>query len=125
MRCGHIVESCSFEVLQDALTATISSTGQEILMKLHDGSPLEPLLAFLSIWKLIKWVFAVLVFCKQAWNTLLSPYLLSSLLGMCAKIFISFLDVPVNGNRRSLYGRIIAVMNDCPRHSAEYRLDHV
>jgi hypothetical protein len=64
-------------------------------------------------------------FCKEARDPFQAPYLFPGTLRMLAEMCVSLLDLAVDGFSRSDGRRIIAVVNDGPRHAAEDGFDHV
>ncbi|MGF6931273.1 hypothetical protein OKW41_000412 [Paraburkholderia sp. UCT70] len=44
---------------------------------------------------------------------------------MFLKLIVSFTKVPINSSFRIIERRIITILDDCTRHSAEDRLDYV
>src|SRR6185437_170893 len=64
-------------------------------------------------------VFAVVFFGKETRDALLAPYLFPGTLRVHAEMGVSRLDVAVDCLSRNHSRRIITVVNDGPRHTAE------
>ncbi len=70
-------------------------------------------------------IFAIMANRELARYALVSPDFLARSFRVLRKLFIPFGEIFVDGILRHFQRRKIAVVNDCPSHTTEYRFDDI
>jgi hypothetical protein len=70
-------------------------------------------------------IFAIMANRELAWYAFVPPDFLARSFRVLREVFIPFDEIFVDGILRRFQGRKIAVVNDCPSHTTEYRLDDI
>jgi hypothetical protein len=90
-----------------------------------ERSHLIQLRGSLLISDLPSWIFAVVRLVERRANNFLSPDLLSSSLWTSSEVFVSFIEIPINRQHAFFCRLVIAIVDCCPGHAAEHRLNYV
>lgn len=70
-------------------------------------------------------IFAIMINRELACYVLVSPDFLARSFRMLREVFIPFSEIFIDDFLCCFQGRKIAVVNNCPRHATEYRLDDI
>ena len=71
------------------------------------------------------WILAIIGLGKSSKLALVAPNSLASALGVCAKMFIALAKISINRSLGVFFGLVVAIVDDCPSHTAENRLNHI